>query len=67
MSEFIELIELTAAELEAVSGGAAAAAAGTGNVAYAAATNGTGVSALLFNVDDDFINNDGPGAIAVTK
>jgi bacteriocin-like protein len=59
--------ELTDTELDAVSGGAAAAAAGTGTVAVAAATNSPTVSALLFNVGGDFVNNDGPGAIAFTK
>lgn len=61
------LRELTDTELDAVSGGAAAAAAGTGTVAVAAATDSPTVSALLFNVDADFVNNDGPGAIAFTK
>jgi hypothetical protein len=59
--------ELSDTELDAVSGGAAAAAAGTGTVAVAAATDSATVSALLFNVGTDFVNNDGPGAIAFTK
>jgi bacteriocin-like protein len=61
------LRELTDTELDAVSGGAAAAAAGTGTVAVAAATDSPTVSALLFNVGSDVVNNDGPGAIAFTK
>ena len=58
---------LTADQLDTVWAGAAAAAAGTGTVAVAAATNSATVSALLFNVGGDVVNNDGPGAIAFTK
>jgi hypothetical protein len=60
-------ITLSLAQMDKVTSGAAAAAAGTGTVAVAAATDSPTVSALLFNVGDNFVNNDGPGAIAFTK
>lgn len=61
------LRELTDTEMDAVSGGAAAAAAGTGTTAVAAATDSPTVSALLFNIGTAIVvNNDGPGAIALT-